>query len=117
MSGIYLTSLQLPYFTTFTYYILLHCFLRRPVVQYKYSNGPYCGMSLAFNQRGDRLLVIGRRMPPLVYDVTKPRPIHEFHHTGYYSTCTIKSCCWAGPKCEVSSQTKCLSHFFIYYNL
>lgn len=75
--------------------------ISRPVIEYKYSNGPYCGMSLAFNQRGDRLLVIGRRMPPLVYDVTKPRPVHEFHHAGYYSTCTIKSCCWAGPKCEV----------------
>lgn len=75
-------------------------------MRYKYNACPYQGMSLSFNRRGDRLLVIGRRMPPLLYDWLDSSPAHEFSSNGYYCACTIKSCCWSGPNEEVSNKSE-----------
>ena len=29
---------------------------------------------------GDRLAMIGRRSPPLIYNLTNEKPVHEFHN-------------------------------------
>ncbi|RWS03316.1 DDB1- and CUL4-associated factor 5-like protein [Dinothrombium tinctorium] len=55
-------------------------------------------MSVRFNSRGTQILSLRRRLPPILYNVTSPHPIAEFDHTGYYNSCTMKSCCFAGDE-------------------
>ncbi|RWS22612.1 DDB1- and CUL4-associated factor 5-like protein [Leptotrombidium deliense] len=55
-------------------------------------------MSVRFNCRGTQLLSLRRRMPPILYNVTSPHPIAEFDHAGYYNSCTMKSCSFAGDE-------------------
>ncbi|XP_006814220.1 DDB1- and CUL4-associated factor 5-like [Saccoglossus kowalevskii] len=53
-------------------------------------------MSVKFNCTGDRLVSLRRRLPPVLYDIQSAVPLIQFDHSGYYNSCTMKSCCFAG---------------------
>lgn len=55
-------------------------------------------MSVKFNMFGTKILALRRRLPPAIYNVHSPGPVVEFDHSGYYNSCTMKSCCFAGDK-------------------
>eukprot|EP00118_Oscarella_pearsei_P011064 m.71347 g.71347 ORF g.71347 m.71347 type:complete len:349 (+) comp35739_c0_seq2:681-1727(+) len=55
-------------------------------------------MSVTFNQAGTELLVLRRRLPPVLYNVFEPLPACQFLHEGYLNACTMKSGCFAGDK-------------------
>ncbi|KYM76206.1 DDB1- and CUL4-associated factor 5 [Atta colombica] len=62
-------------------------------------------MNVRFNSMGDRLLALRRRLPPVLYAVDSPTHLCEFDHTGYYNSCTMKSCCFAGENDEYKEIT------------
>ncbi|XP_045175109.2 uncharacterized protein LOC123536202 [Mercenaria mercenaria] len=53
-------------------------------------------MSVKFNQRGDHIIALRRRLPPVLYNIASHEPVCEFDHRGYYNSCTMKSICFAG---------------------
>ncbi|XP_033733769.1 DDB1- and CUL4-associated factor 5-like [Pecten maximus] len=53
-------------------------------------------MSVRFSQSGERLLALRRRLPPVLYNIASSQPLCEFDHSGYYNSCTMKSCTFAG---------------------
>lgn len=53
-------------------------------------------MSVRFNQRGDQIIALRRRLPPVLYNIHSHMPVCEFDHTGYYNSCTMKSISFAG---------------------
>lgn len=55
-------------------------------------------MSVRFNMYGTKILALRRRLPPAIYNVHCPGPVIEFDHSGYYNSCTMKSCCFAGDR-------------------
>lgn len=57
-------------------------------------------MSVQFNSRGTQIAALRRRLPPILYNVGSPHPIAEFEHNDYYNSCTMKTCCFAGPNDE-----------------
>ncbi|XP_011704608.1 PREDICTED: DDB1- and CUL4-associated factor 5 [Wasmannia auropunctata] len=57
-------------------------------------------MNVRFNSMGTRLLALRRRLPPVLYAVDSPTYLCEFDHPGYYNSCTMKSCCFAGENDE-----------------
>ncbi|XP_011872809.1 PREDICTED: DDB1- and CUL4-associated factor 5 [Vollenhovia emeryi] len=57
-------------------------------------------MNVRFNSMGNRLLALRRRLPPVLYAVDSPTYLCEFDHPGYYNSCTMKSCCFAGENDE-----------------
>lgn len=57
-------------------------------------------MSVRFNSMGNQILALRRRLPPVLYDITSYRPRCQFDHPGYYNSCTMKSCCFAGDEDE-----------------
>lgn len=57
-------------------------------------------MSVRFNQAGTQILGLRRRLPPVLYDIHSPAHVCQFDHPGYYNSCTMKSCSFAGPHDE-----------------
>ncbi|XP_053553967.1 DDB1- and CUL4-associated factor 5 [Bombina bombina] len=55
-------------------------------------------MSVRFNSNGTRLLALRRRLPPVLYDIHSRLPIFQFDNQGYFNSCTMKSCCFAGDR-------------------
>ncbi|KAM8921576.1 DDB1- and CUL4-associated factor 5 [Pelodytes ibericus] len=55
-------------------------------------------MSVRFNSNGTQLLALRRRLPPVLYDIHSRLPIFQFDNQGYFNSCTMKSCCFAGDK-------------------
>ena len=53
-------------------------------------------MAVRFNSNGTRIAALGRRMPPVVYELSSPKPFAEFDSPGYYNSCTMKSICFGG---------------------
>lgn len=45
---------------------------------------------------GTKLLALRRRLPPVLYPVNSAEHICKFDHAGYYNSCTMKSCYFAG---------------------
>ena len=68
-------------------------------------------MSVRINNRGTRLVALRRRLPPVLYDLSNTFPLCDLDHDGYYNSCTMKSCCFAGPNDEVSSSL--LHHYWL----
>ena len=81
---------------------------RRSVLEYgsvelgKYNGSRWHGdasercMTVRFNKSGTRVAALGRRMPPVVYELSSPKPFAEFDSPGYYNSCTMKSVCFGG---------------------
>lgn len=53
-------------------------------------------MAVRFNKTGSRIAALGRRMPPVVYELSSPTPLVELDAPGYYNSCTMKSVCFGG---------------------
>ncbi|XP_063226237.1 DDB1- and CUL4-associated factor 5 isoform X2 [Bacillus rossius redtenbacheri] len=77
--------------------------IRKPqhiLLQYGGSNASQSCMSVRFNQQGTHILALRRRLPPVLYAVHSPHHVCLFDHPGYYNSCTMKSCCFAGEDDE-----------------
>ncbi|KAK7103564.1 hypothetical protein V1264_018436 [Littorina saxatilis] len=57
-------------------------------------------MSVRINNQGTHLVALRRRLPPVVYDLSNTNPLCDLDHDGYYNSCTMKSCSFAGPNDE-----------------
>ncbi|NWI92752.1 DCAF5 factor, partial [Pitta sordida] len=55
-------------------------------------------MSVRFNSNGTQLLALRRRLPPVLYDIHCRLPVFQFDNQGYFNSCTMKSCCFAGDR-------------------
>lgn len=64
---------------------------------------PQGAMSVRFNGDGSLLLALRRRQPPALYRLDASHPVAQFDHWGYYNSCTMKSCCFAGERDEVGA--------------
>lgn len=62
-------------------------------------------MSVRFNSNGTQLLALRRRLPPVLYDIHSRLPVFQFDNQGYFNSCTMKSCCFAGDRDQVSAFT------------
>ncbi|XP_058809986.1 DDB1- and CUL4-associated factor 5 [Phymastichus coffea] len=69
----------------------------KPII--KYGPAQSC-MNVKFSDDGATLLALRRRLPPVLYTVNKPNHLCQFDHPGYYNSCTMKSCCFAGTNSE-----------------
>lgn len=58
-------------------------------------NSP-AAMCVHFNHNGDKILALGRKLPPVLYDVRCPYPQLLFEGDGFYNYCTLKDCSFAG---------------------
>ena len=77
--------------------------VRRPmraVLEYGGLGGQQSSMYACWNSAGDKILGIRRRLSPVVYSVLSPAALAQFDHPGYYNSCTMKSCSFAGPDDE-----------------
>ncbi|XP_063977843.1 DDB1- and CUL4-associated factor 5 [Diachasmimorpha longicaudata] len=67
-----------------------------PVLRYGFDGPTQSCMNVRFNSAGTRLLALKRRLPPVLYGVDSPTVLCHFDQPGYYNSCTMKSCCFAG---------------------
>ncbi|KZC10050.1 PREDICTED: DDB1- and CUL4-associated factor 5 [Dufourea novaeangliae] len=74
--------------------------LLEPVLRYGNESSAQSCMNVSFNAAGNRLLALRRRLPPVLYAVDSPTHLCQFDHPGYYNSCTMKSCCFAGDNDE-----------------
>ncbi|KAB0345448.1 hypothetical protein FD754_022374 [Muntiacus muntjak] len=63
-------------------------------------------MSVRFNSNGTQLLALRRRLPPVLYDIHSRLPVFQFDNQGYFNSCTMKSCCFAGDRDQIWSPYK-----------
>lgn len=71
-----------------------------PILRYGNENPAQSCMNVRFNTAGNRLLALRRRLPPVLYAVDSSTYLCQFDHPGYYNSCTMKSCCFAGDNDE-----------------
>ncbi|XP_076233654.1 uncharacterized protein LOC143178735 isoform X2 [Calliopsis andreniformis] len=71
-----------------------------PILRYGDESEAQRCMNVRFNSAGTRLLVLRRRLLPVLYAVDSPSHLCQFDHLGYYNSCTMKSCCFAGDNDE-----------------
>ncbi|XP_031833772.1 DDB1- and CUL4-associated factor 5 isoform X2 [Nomia melanderi] len=74
--------------------------LLEPVLRYGNKSSAQSCMNVRFNAAGNRLLALRRRLPPVLYAIDSPTHLCQFDHPGYYNSCTMKSCCFAGDNDE-----------------
>ena len=55
---------------------------------------------MSINRSGTQILGLRRRLPPVLYNIDSPAHVSQFDHPGYYNSCTMKSCGFAGPDDE-----------------
>ncbi|KAL5009193.1 hypothetical protein ScPMuIL_014774 [Solemya velum] len=55
-------------------------------------------MSVRINRLGDKIIGLRRRFPPVLFHINSSKPLCEFDQTGYYNSCTMKSCSFAGDR-------------------
>lgn len=75
--------------------------LRKPrnlLLRYGGSLPLQSAMSVRFSSSGTQLLALRRRLPPVLYDLHSRLPSFQFDHQGYFNSCTMKSCCFAGDR-------------------
>uniref|UniRef100_A0A914WYA4 Uncharacterized protein n=1 Tax=Plectus sambesii TaxID=2011161 RepID=A0A914WYA4_9BILA len=71
--------------------------LNKVLMQYEGRNGAMC---VRWDGAGNRLLALRLKAQPVLYNVASRHPIAVFDHPGYYNSCTMKSCSFAGPNDE-----------------
>ncbi|XP_015609773.1 DDB1- and CUL4-associated factor 5 [Cephus cinctus] len=71
-----------------------------PVLRYGSEGPSQSCMNVRFNAAGNRLLALRRRLPPVLYAIDSPTHLCQFDHPGYYNSCTMKSCYFAGEDDE-----------------
>ncbi|XP_012258334.2 DDB1- and CUL4-associated factor 5 [Athalia rosae] len=73
--------------------------VRKPleaVLRYGAEGTSQSCMNVRYNAAGTKLLALRRRLPPVLYAVDSQTHLCQFDHPGYYNSCTMKSCCFAG---------------------
>lgn len=75
------------------------------LLRYGGSMSLQSAMSVRFNSTGTQLLALRRRLPPVLYELHSRLPSFQFDNQGYFNSCTMKSCCFAGDKDQVGQQT------------
>uniref|UniRef100_A0A8C1Q0L2 Ddb1 and cul4 associated factor 5 n=1 Tax=Cyprinus carpio TaxID=7962 RepID=A0A8C1Q0L2_CYPCA len=73
--------------------------IRKPrcsLLRYGGSLSLQSAMSVRFNSQGTQLLALRRRLPPVLYELHSRLPSFQFDNQGYFNSCTMKSCCFAG---------------------
>ena len=73
--------------------------IRKPgsiVLKYESRSSMY----VRFNDSGNKLVGLRRRLPPILFNIESPVHICEFDSPGYYNSCTMKSCSFGGPNDE-----------------
>uniref|UniRef100_A0A8C9T433 Ddb1 and cul4 associated factor 5 n=1 Tax=Scleropages formosus TaxID=113540 RepID=A0A8C9T433_SCLFO len=71
---------------------------RSSLLRYGGSLSLQSAMSVRFNSTGTQLLALRRRLPPVLYELHSRLPIFQFDNQGYFNSCTMKSCCFAGDR-------------------
>nr|XP_046223518.1 DDB1- and CUL4-associated factor 5-like isoform X2 [Oncorhynchus gorbuscha] len=71
---------------------------RTSLLRYGGSMSLQSAMSVRFNSAGTQLLALRRRLPPVLYELHSRLPSFQFDNQGYFNSCTMKSCCFAGDK-------------------
>ncbi|CAN9501976.1 unnamed protein product [Ophioblennius macclurei] len=71
---------------------------RSSLLRYGVSMSLQSAMSVRFNSTGTQLLALRRRLPPVLYELHSRLPSFQFDNQGYFNSCTMKSCCFAGDK-------------------
>ncbi|XP_056151315.1 DDB1- and CUL4-associated factor 5 [Lampris incognitus] len=71
---------------------------RSALLRYGGSMSLQSAMSVRFNSTGTQLLALRRRLPPVLYELHSRLPSFQFDNQGYFNSCTMKSCCFAGDK-------------------
>lgn len=71
------------------------------LLRYGGSMSLQSAMSVRFNSTGTQLLALRRRLPPVLYELHSRLPSFQFDNQGYFNSCTMKSCCFAGDKDQV----------------
>ncbi|XP_038822971.1 DDB1- and CUL4-associated factor 5-like isoform X1 [Salvelinus namaycush] len=71
---------------------------RTSLLRYGGSTSLQSAMSVRFNSAGTQLLALRRRLPPVLYELHSRLPSFQFDNQGYFNSCTMKSCCFAGDK-------------------
>lgn len=71
------------------------------LLRYGTSVAQQSANSVRINRSGDQILALRRRLPPILYNIHSNKPLCEFDHTGYFNSCTMKSCCFAGDRDQV----------------
>lgn len=82
--------------------INLYIFTYSCLLRYGTSVAQQSANSVRINRSGDQILALRRRLPPILYSIHSNKPLCEFDHTGYFNSCTMKSCCFAGDKDQVT---------------
>lgn len=72
------------------------------LLRYGGSMSLQSAMSVRFNSAGTQLLALRRRLPPVLYELHSRLPSFQFDNQGYFNSCTMKSCCFAGDRDQVS---------------
>jgi len=72
----------------------------RPLMRFKSGKEAYEQnvSSVRFNERGDQLLAMRSKLPPVLYSVDAEEPLCQFDHEGFLNSCTAKSCCFVGDR-------------------
>ncbi|KAH7933891.1 hypothetical protein HPB49_018941 [Dermacentor silvarum] len=73
---------------------------RRHLLSYDHDGTMQSAMSVRFDDRGTRVLVLRRRRPPAVFWLESRQPMVQLDHVDYCNSCTMKSCCFAGQRDE-----------------
>ncbi|RVE57592.1 hypothetical protein OJAV_G00217730 [Oryzias javanicus] len=71
---------------------------RSSLLRYGGSMSLQSAMSVRFNSSGTQLLALRRRLPPVLYELHSRLPSFQFDNQGYFNSCTMKSCCFAGDR-------------------
>ncbi|XP_060938238.1 DDB1- and CUL4-associated factor 5 [Limanda limanda] len=71
---------------------------RSSLLRYGGNMSLQSAMSVRFNSTGTQLLALRRRLPPVLYELHSRLPSYQFDNQGYFNSCTMKSCCFAGDK-------------------
>ncbi|GAA6078360.1 DDB1- and CUL4-associated factor 5, partial [Tachysurus ichikawai] len=71
---------------------------RSSLLRYGGSLSLQSAMSVRFNSAGTQLLALRRRLPPVLYELHSRLPSFQFDNQGYFNSCTMKSCCFAGDR-------------------
>lgn len=66
------------------------------LLNYGGKNSDQSCMSARFSQDGTKILALRRRLPPILYSTDSTNHLFQFTHPGYYNSCTMKSCSFAG---------------------
>ena len=69
--------------------------LNKPTMKYgskfQKKSSKISAMSAKFSSKGYQIFALGRRMNPVLYDISSPKALVEFDYPGYFNSCTVKS--------------------------